>query len=89
MPDEHFILCAGAIELLVGLFLLFGLFPRVIIAIAWVFINITLTVFNWIELTGHLPIYGAMVVLLVWTATTQDQELWLEGVTARCSKEKN
>ena len=26
----------------------------------------TLTIFNWTELIGHLPIYGTLAVLLLW-----------------------
>jgi len=39
-----------------------------------------LTVFSWIELVGHLPIYGVMAVLLVWTTREQDRQLWMQGV---------
>ena len=80
MSDERFALCAGATELVIGLWTVFGLFPRVIIATAWIFINMTLTVFNWVELLGHLPLYGVMAVLLVWTPTEEDQRLWVRGV---------
>ncbi|MCY7346150.1 MAG: hypothetical protein LH614_07990, partial [Pyrinomonadaceae bacterium] len=58
MSNETFILCAGSVELLVGLWILFSIFPREIILIAWIPINLTLTIFNWTELIGHLPIYG-------------------------------
>lgn len=79
LSDDTFVLCAGATELLIGLFLVFSLFPRVIIATAWLFINVTLTVFLWTELLGHLPLYGAMGVLLVWTPKEDDQRLWIQG----------
>lgn len=77
ISDAAFVLCAGATELFIGLCLAFGWFPRVIIATAWLFINMTLTVFVWEELVGHLPIYGVMVVLLIWTP--EDERLWLRG----------
>jgi uncharacterized membrane protein YphA (DoxX/SURF4 family) len=80
MTDERFILCAGAVELLVGLCLLFGLFPRTIIVIAWLPFNLTLTIFNWVELIGHLPFYGALAVLLIWTPDKEDQMLWVQGL---------
>lgn len=80
MPDQLFVLCAGSTELLIGLCLAFGFFPRAIIATAWLFINMTLTIFNWVELVGHLPLYGVMAVLLVWTPTDEDQRLWVRGV---------
>ncbi|MCU1289457.1 MAG: hypothetical protein JWN60_1686 [Acidobacteria bacterium] len=80
MSNETFILCAGAVELLVGLWILFGIFPREIILIAWVPINLTLTVFNWSELIGHLPIYGTLAVLLIWSTQRENLNLWLNGL---------
>jgi len=80
MSDELFALCAGSVELLVGLFILLGLFPRTIIVIAWLPFNLTLTIFDWIELVGHLPFYGALAVLLIWTPSDEDRRLWLQGL---------
>ena len=80
MSNETFILCAGAVELLVGLWILFGIFPREIILIAWIPINLTLTVFNWTELVGHLPIYGTFAVLLIWSLGPENLTLWLNGL---------
>jgi uncharacterized membrane protein YphA (DoxX/SURF4 family) len=80
MSNQLFVFCAGTTELIIGLFLVFGLFPRVIIITAWLFINMTLTIFNWVELVGHLPLYGVMAMLLVWTPQPRDQELWVQGV---------
>ena len=80
MSNETFILCAGAVELLVGLWILLGIFPREIILIAWIPINLTLTIFNWTELIGHLPIYGTLAVLLVWSGGRENLALWLSGL---------
>lgn len=80
LTDYTFAMCAGAVELLVGLFLMFGLFPRFIILIAWLPFNMTLTVFNWVELVGHLPFYGLLAVLLVWTPQDEEQRLFARGV---------
>jgi len=80
MSNETFILCAGAVELLVGLWILLGIFPREIILIAWIPINLTLTIFNWTELIGHLPIYGTLAVLLVWSPKRENLTLWLSGL---------
>lgn len=80
MSNETFILCAGAVELLVGLWILFDIFPREIILIAWIPINLTLTIFNWTELIGHLPIYGTLAVLLVWSPDRENLRLWLSGL---------
>ncbi len=66
MPDEIFVLCAATVELVVGLWIAFGIFPREIILIAWLPFNLTLSVFNVTELVGHLPIYGIMAMLLVF-----------------------
>ena len=80
MSNETFILCAGSVELLVGLWILFGIFPREIILIAWIPINLTLTVFNWTELIGHLPIYGTLAILLIWSPRRENLALWLNGL---------
>ncbi len=80
MSNETFILCAGAVELLVGLWILLGIFPREIILVAWIPINLTLTIFNWTELIGHLPIYGTLAVLLVWSPGRDNLALWLRGL---------
>jgi uncharacterized membrane protein YphA (DoxX/SURF4 family) len=78
MSDELFITCAGAVELLVGLWILFGIFPRVIILIAWLPFNLTLTYFSWQELIGHLPFYGLLAVFLVWDPV-RHEEFMLAG----------
>ena len=80
LTNEVFVLCAGAVELLVGLWILFGIFPREILLIAWIPINLTLTIFNWTELVGHLPIYGIMAVLLLWSPGRENAALWLHGL---------
>ncbi len=83
LSDQAFIWCAGTTELLIGLFLAFGIFPRTIIVAAWGIINLTLTIFSWVELVGHLPIYGIMAVLLVWTPSEKTNRLWQRGVLGR------
>lgn len=80
LQNNLFILAAGTVELLVGLCLIFNVFTREIILVAWVPINLTLTIFDWTELVGHLPIYGAMAVLLVWESTPANLELWVKGL---------
>ena len=49
---------------------------------AWVPTNLSLSYFNWnaAELVGHLPIYGAMAVLLVWDPAGRHGPLWLRGL---------
>lgn len=83
LPDETFVLCAGAVELMVGLWIALGIFVREIVVIAWFPVNLTLTLFSWEELIGHLPIYGVMAVLLIWGSNSKDVSLWISGLRDR------
>ena len=83
LTDEAFVLCAGAVELLVGLWIALGIFVREVVVVAWFPTNLTLTLFAWEELIGHLPIYGVMAVLLVWGAGPKNLSLWTEGLRER------
>jgi hypothetical protein len=80
LSDTFFILGAGAVELAIGLLLVAGVFVRETIVVAWLPFNLTLTVFNWVELVGHLPFYGIMALLLVWVGSESDRDLWVAGV---------
>lgn len=80
LSDEVFILFAGSVELMLGIFLLSGIFVREIVLLALVPTNLTLTVFNWEELIGHLPIYGILAVLLIWDPGERNLALWLKGL---------
>lgn len=80
LSDRAFIWCAGTTELLIGLFLAFGIFQRTIIVVAWGVINLTLTLFSWVELVGHLPIYGILAVLLIWAPSEKTSRLWQRGI---------
>jgi hypothetical protein len=53
---------------------------REIVLLALVPVNLTLTVFNWNELIGHLPIYGALALLLIWEPGRKNLRLWVEGL---------
>ena len=66
LGDLEFIRIAGAIEVLFGLLLISGALPQAIVLIAGIPFNATLFFFGEVELAGHLPIYGAMLVLLVY-----------------------
>jgi hypothetical protein len=63
--DLDFIRAAGAIEVLFGLLVISGALPQVIVLVAGIPFNATLWFFGTEELVGHLPVYGAMLVLLV------------------------
>ncbi|MGB3635125.1 MAG: hypothetical protein WA982_13880, partial [Rubrobacteraceae bacterium] len=56
ISNEVFVLFAGSVEFLIGLWLILGIFPREIVVLALGPTNLTLTVFSWTELIGHLPI---------------------------------
>jgi hypothetical protein len=47
-------------------------YVRVGILALWLPFNLTLAAFGWIELVGHLPIYGAMAVLALWGRGSAD-----------------
>lgn len=65
IDDLEFVRIAGAIEVLFGLLLISGALPQAIVVAAGIPFNLTLYFFGTIELLGHLPVYGAMLVLLV------------------------
>ena len=52
--------------MLFGLLVISGALPQVIVLVAGIPFNATLWFFGANELMGHLPIYGAMLVLLVY-----------------------
>ncbi len=64
--DLEFARLAGAVEVLFGLLLISGALPQAIVLVAGVPFNATLWFFGTTELVGHLPVYGAMLVLLVY-----------------------
>jgi hypothetical protein len=64
--DLAFIRIAGAVELLFGLLLISGALPQLAVIVAGIPFNATLFFLGTPELIGHLPIYGAMLALLVY-----------------------
>lgn len=76
-PDL-FIRAASATELLLGLVLISGAAPQVVVLVAAVPFNLTLIFFDRFELIGHLPVYGAILALLVYGSDPQ-----LTHVTSR------
>jgi hypothetical protein len=71
LSDLEFARLAGAIEVLFGLLLISGALPQACILIAGIPFNATLWFFGANELMGHLPIYGAMLALLVYGSDPQ------------------
>lgn len=64
--DLAFVRIAGAVELLFGLLVLSGAMPQLAVILAGIPFNATLFFLGASELIGHLPIYGAMLALLVY-----------------------
>jgi len=81
LTDKFFLVSAGGMELLIGLFLLFNIFTREVIVVAWLFFNLTLTIFNAVELINHLPFFGVMAMLLVWSPEPETKVLWVKGLS--------
>jgi hypothetical protein len=71
MSNLEFARLAGGIEVLFGLLLISGALPQAIVLVAGVPFNATLWFFGANELLGHLPIYGAMLALLVYGSDPQ------------------
>ncbi len=61
--NERFIFAAGAVELTIGLALICGILPRLVILGMFVPFNLTLPFLPPTELLGHLPIFAVMYVL--------------------------
>jgi hypothetical protein len=64
--DLEFARVAGAVEVLFGLLVISGALSQACVLIAGIPFNATLWFFGTSELVGHLPIYAAMLVLLVY-----------------------
>lgn len=61
-----FIRFAGVAELTLGLLILSGAMPQAVVIVAAIPFNATLFFLGRTELIGHLPIYGALLALLVY-----------------------
>jgi len=66
VSDLEFVRAAGAIEVLFGLLLISGALPQAVVIAAGIPFNVTLFFYGTNEMLGHLPVYGTMLVLLVW-----------------------
>lgn len=90
IPNEIFVLFAGVLEVLAGILIVLGIFPRTIALITLICINASLTISNWNELIDYLPIYGALAVLLVWEPNNLQQKLmWVEGLRKKMPDRSN
>jgi hypothetical protein len=64
--DLAFVRFAAGVEILFGLLLISGALPQLTVLAAGIPFNATLFFLGATELIGHLPIYGAMLALLVY-----------------------
>jgi hypothetical protein len=64
--DTAFVRLAGGVELLFGLLIISGALPQLTVLVAGVPFNATLFFLGAEELIGHLPLYGAMLALLIY-----------------------
>jgi uncharacterized membrane protein YphA (DoxX/SURF4 family) len=71
ISDLAFVRVAGAIELLFGLLLVSGALPQLVVILAGIPFNATLFFLGTDELIGHLPIYGAMLALLIYGSSPE------------------
>ncbi len=71
LSDLEFVRVAGSIEVLFGLLLISGALPQAIVVFAGIPFNATLWFFGINELVGHLPMYGAMLAILVFGSHPQ------------------
>lgn len=65
VTDPQFVYLAGLTELVIGAVILSGQLTRPTMAIGAVIFTITLPLFGWLELLGHLPYYGMMLTLFI------------------------
>jgi uncharacterized membrane protein YphA (DoxX/SURF4 family) len=79
--NAAFIRIAGGVELLFGLLIVSGALPQVTVIVAGIPFNATLFFLGASELIGHLPVYGAMLVLLVYGSSPDIAPVvpWLPG----------
>ena len=85
VDDLTFVRLAGAVELLFGLLLISGALPQIAVIVAGIPFNATLFFLGTEELIGHLPIYGAMLALLVYGSDPRlaRSTAWLPSLRSR------
>jgi hypothetical protein len=85
VSDLVFIQVAAGIEILFGLLLISGALPQLVVIAAGIPFNATLFFLGATELIGHLPIYGAMLALLVYGSRSDTAPVcsWLPRLDGR------
>jgi hypothetical protein len=84
VDDLAFVRIAGAVELLFGLLIISGALPQIVVIVAGIPFNATLFFLGTEELIGHLPVYGAMLALLVYGSDPSfaRSTAWLPSLTS-------
>jgi hypothetical protein len=85
VSDLVFIQFAAGVEILFGLLLISGALPQLTVIAAGIPFNATLFFLGATELIGHLPIYGAMLALLVYGSRPDTAPVcsWLPNLRGR------
>jgi len=65
IANDQFAYLAGLVELVIGMVIISGQLTRPAMALGAVLFTMTLPVFGWSELLGHLPYYGIMLTLFI------------------------
>ena len=65
IEDPQFAFIAGLTELAIGAVIMSGQLTRPVMAVGAVLFTMTVAIFGWSELLGHLPFYGIMFVLFM------------------------
>jgi len=65
LGDPQFVYLAGLTELVIGVVIISGQLTRTVMAVGALLFTITLPLFGWLELLGHLPFYGMMLTLFL------------------------
>ncbi len=73
--DERFIFAAGIVEFVVGVALISGILPRLVIIGMFVPFNLTIPFLPPSELLGHLPVFSVMYVLVFHLPTNRRDAL--------------
>lgn len=81
--DLEFTRIAGVVEILFGLLVISGALPQLGVLIIGIPFNLTLFFFGEVELIGHLPIYGTMVVLIVLGSSSPHRRRLLDLLPRR------
>lgn len=65
VSNSQFAYLAGVVELVIGIVIVSGQVTRPAMAVGAALFTMTLPIFGWLELLGHLPYYGIMLTLFI------------------------